>query len=129
MNEKLSFMAEGFFKKQYEMKWEPTHRRGFYDLIEDLEEKAHIMKSQGLTSKPASSRKEKNWVKMAPAQVSNRPKTFSDVVPKSPPKAQQPLQVKVKCEFCRRIVQHFWQQKPFKRDKIWQRRRASASDA
>ena len=58
------------------------------------------MKSRGMTSKPASSGKEKNWVKMAPAQVSNGPKTFSDVMAKSPPKAQQLLPVKAKCKFC-----------------------------
>ena len=101
LNEKLSFMAEGFYKKQYRMmKSEPMHRRGFHDLIEDLEEKAHIMKARGMTSKPALSGKEENLVKMAPAQVSDGPKTFSDVVANSPPKAQPPLPVKAKCEFC-----------------------------
>ena len=101
LTEKLSFMAEGFFKKQYKMmKLEPTHRRGFHDVIEDLEEKAHIMKSIGMSSKSTTSSKEKNLVKMAPAQVQNGPKTFSDVVAKSPPKTQQPLPVKEKCEFC-----------------------------
>ena len=37
---------------------------------------------------------------MAPAQVQNGPKTFSDVVAKSPPKMQQPLPLKAKCKFC-----------------------------
>ena len=46
LSEKLGFMAEGFYRKQYKMmKSEPTHPRGFFDLIKDLEEKAHIMKS------------------------------------------------------------------------------------
>ena len=58
------------------------------------------MKSIGMSSKSTSSGKEKNLVKMAPAQVQNGPKTFSDVVAKSPPKTQQPLPVKAKCEFC-----------------------------
>ena len=82
------------------MKAEPMHRRGFHDVIEDLEEKAHIMKSIGMSSEPSSNGKEKKLVKMAPAQIQNGPKTFSDIVAKSPPKKQQPLPVKAKCEFC-----------------------------
>merc|ERR1712212_1131932 len=88
LTQKMNFMTENFFKKQYKMmKSEPTHRRGFHDLIEDLEEKAHIMKSIGMYSKSYSSGKEKNpvepgeeknLVQMAPAQVSDGPRTFSD---------------------------------------------------
>ena len=100
LNEKLGFMAESFYKKQYKiMKSEPMYRRGFFDIIEDLQEKAQIMKSRGLTSKPTTG-KEKGVVKMAPAQVTNGPKTFSDAVAKSPTKTQQPLPEKAKCEFC-----------------------------
>ena len=67
------------------------------------------MKSIGMYSKSYSSGKEKNpvepgeeknLVQMAPAQVSDGPRTFSNVVAKSPPKAQQPLPAKAKCEFC-----------------------------
>merc|ERR1711891_53746 len=109
LTQKMNFMTESFFKKQYKMmKTEPTHRRGFHDVIEDLEEKAHIMKSIGMTSKSTSSGKEKNLVKMAPAQVQNGPKTFSDVVAKSPPKTQQPLPAKARCEFCPNLIAPHW---------------------
>ena len=101
LNEKLGFMAKGFYKKQYKMmKTEPLHRRGFFDIIEDLQEEAQIMKSRGLTSKPTTSGKEENIIKMAPAQVTNDPKTFTDAVRQSPPKERQPIPEKMRCEFC-----------------------------
>ena len=97
-------MAKTFYKKQYKlMKREPLYRWGFVDVIEDLQEEAQILKSGGLSSKLPTGKEKKSFddvVKLAPAQVPNGPKTFSDVVAKSPPKAQQLLPVKAKCEFC-----------------------------
>ena len=97
-------MAKGFYKKQYKMiKMEPLHRWGFFDIIKDLQEEAQILKSRGLTSKPTGGKEKKSFdaiVKLTPVQVLNGPKTFSDAVAKSPPKTQQPLPVKAKCEFC-----------------------------
>ena len=104
VNEKLGFMAKSFYKKQYKMtKSEPLYRRGFVDVIEDLQEEAQILKARGLASKPPTGKERKTLdavARLAPAQVQNGPKTFSDVVAKSPPKTQQPLPVKEKCEFC-----------------------------
>ena len=104
VNEKLGFMAKSFYKKQYKMmKTEPLYRRGFVDVIEDLQEEAQILKARGLASKPPTGKEKKTFdavARLAPAQVQNGPKTFSDVVAKSPPKAQQPLPVKARCEFC-----------------------------
>ena len=62
-----------------------------------------ILKARGLASKPPTGKEKKTLdavARLAPAQVSNGPKTFSDVVAKSPPKTQQPLPVKARCEFC-----------------------------
>ena len=56
-----------------------------------------------MASKPPTGKEKKTFdavARLAPAQVANGPKTFSDVVAKSPPKTQQPLPVKAKCEFC-----------------------------
>ena len=92
------------YKKQYKMtKSEPLYRRGFVDVIEDLQEEAQILKARGLASKPPTGKERKTLdavARLAPAQVQNGPKTFSDVVAKSPPKTQQPLPVKEKCKFC-----------------------------
>ena len=104
VNKKLGFMSKSFYKKQYKlMKSELLYRRGFADVIEDLQEEAQILKSQGLASKPPTGKDKKSFdavVNMAPAHVSDGPRTFSDVVAKSPPKAQPPIPVKAKCEFC-----------------------------
>ena len=56
-----------------------------------------------MASNPPTGKEKKSFdavVNLAPAQVSDGPRTFSDVVAKSPPKAQPPLPVKEKCEFC-----------------------------
>merc|ERR1712015_46558 len=102
VNEKLGFMAKGFYKKQYKMmKTEPLYRRGFVDVIEDLQEEAQILKARGLASKPPTGKEKRSFdavARLAPAQISNGPKTFSDVVAKSPPKTQQPLPAKARCE-------------------------------
>ena len=117
VNEKLGFMAKSFYKKQYKlMKTEPLCRRGFVDVIEDLQEEAQILKARGLASKPPTGKEKESFVavvNLAPAQVSDGPRTFSDVVAKSPPKAQPPLPVKEKCEFCENEhrsenVRHSW---------------------
>ena len=105
-------MAKSFYKKQYKMmKTEPLYRRRFVDVIEDLQEEAQILKSRGLSAKPPTRKEKKSFdavARLVPAQVSNGPKTFSDVVAKSPLKAQQPLPVKARCEFCPNLVGPHW---------------------
>ena len=71
---------------------------------------------------------------MAPAQVSNGPKMFSNAVAKSPPKAQKPLPVKAKCEFAQmdigwRSARRFWQQRQFRIGASWRERKGFASAA
>ena len=99
LNEKLSFMAESFFRRQYKItKTQPLYRRGFFDIIEDLQERAQIMKARGLTSRSKTDKE--NVVQMAPAIMTNGPKTYSEAVKQSPPKEQQQLQERPRCEFC-----------------------------
>merc|ERR1712087_632688 len=114
VNEKMGFMAKSFYKKQYKrMKTEPLYRRGFVDVIEDLQEEAQILKAQGLANKPPTGKDKKSLdavVNLAPAQVSDGPRTFSNVVANSPPKTQPLLPVKARCVFCK--DGHWWEDCP-----------------
>ena len=59
-------------------KTQPLYRRGFFDIIEDLQERAQIMKARGLTSRSKTDKE--NVVQMAPAIMTNGPKTYSKAV-------------------------------------------------
>ena len=80
---------------------QPTFRMKFEDLIEAISERAAILKAQGKTSKPQTTT---TTAKVASAKTTAGPQQYNSVLKNSPPKVQQELPTKPKCEMCR--MQH-----------------------
>ena len=89
---KLPFMADEFYKKEAKKKKkDAAFRMKFQDVVDEVMERAQILKAQGKTSKPTQ------VAKVAAAATNMGPRNYSGVLRNSPPKVQQPLPSKISC--------------------------------
>ena len=91
-------MSDEFYRREARIRRkQPSFRMKFNDLIESISERAAILKAQGKSSKPHTA----NSAKVASAKTSAGQQQYNNVVKTSPPKQQQALPVKPKCEWCK----------------------------